>query len=518
MKPSAWIQAFRRGEVEHAWAEITVEANGHAARFRVSAQPLKAAGVTRSIGARGLQRLADVVLDDRGRPSLLLTDKLADERCRQATVRIDPLVGDVAHTTDEQSSDWMAWALANGPRARAGQWLVAGGWKVFILHRRCSASESVNRGYYADAPANVDVHPRGAFTARFPAIQGRPGANGIPCYPTTVPGLYAVQVVGRTLHGVARTDQDLDGLDQDDYSQKGELLGGTCWVRRAGAEEWLETPTAELLVDPELCALAVGDGQPLPFTRLPGVPVLTLDDDPPDTEPSRPPSNQPPVSAGGAGGRGSASTPPVGPPATSPLEPGELLGVDLSAFQPPHLVDWRALHAAGNRFAIGRAAYGTSPDHTFVEHVRGARAAGLQVGGYGFYRQRQPWRSQLETLLAQYEAAELGAGDIVPAVDLEWNQANDGPVDAAAHNAGGRALVEAIAARWGACLVYIAPGFWLELGKPSWVLEHPIWVANYGVPKPVWPAAWAIWQWSPRYKVGPVVLDANRARRLPVCR
>ncbi len=291
MKPAEWIAAWRRGEVQHDWAEITVEAGGHAARFRVSAQPLKAGGVTRSIGARGLQRVADLIIDDRGRPSLLLTDKLADERRRQATVVLDPLVGDINHVTEEQSSEWIWWALANNcAHLVSGQWLVAGGWKIFTLDRRCTPTASVNRGFYVDAANVVPGHFGGHYTRGLPTIQGRPGANGIPCYSTTVQGLYAIQVQGSRLHGVAQSD---DGAgDQDDYSQKGELLGGTCWVRRAGADDWVEMATDAVLVDPELCALAVGDGKPLPFTRLPGVPVLDADEHAPDTVPA-PPSNGP---------------------------------------------------------------------------------------------------------------------------------------------------------------------------------------------------------------------------------
>jgi hypothetical protein len=292
MMPNEWIAAWRRGEVQHDWAEITVEAGDHAARFRVSAQPLKAGGVTRSIGARGLQRLADLIGDEHGRPSLLLTDKLADERRRQATVVLDPLVGNVVHTTEEQSSEWIWWALANNcARAVSGQWLVAGGWKIFTLDRRCTPTASVNRGFYVEE-ANTIVRGGKRFSRGLPPIQGRPGANGIEVRATTVPGLYAIQVQGAVLHGVAKTDDDREGLDQADYSQKGELLGGTCWVRRAGSAEWDEMATAAVLTDPELCVLAVGDGKPLPFTRLPGVPILDPDEHAPDTTPP-PPSNGP---------------------------------------------------------------------------------------------------------------------------------------------------------------------------------------------------------------------------------
>lgn len=615
MKPAAWIAAYRRGEVEHAWAEITVEASGHAARFRVSAQPLRAGGVTASIGARGLQRMADLIVDEHGRPSLLLTDRLADERCRQATVRLDPLVGNIVHTTERESSDWMAWALANGPRATGGQWLVAGGWKIFTLDRRCTPGASVNRGFYADAD-NTRQYPRGVLTANFPAIQGRSGANGIPCYPTTVPGLYAIQVQGSTLHGVARTDEDLEGLDQADYSQKAELLGGTCWVRRAGAEEWIETPTADVLTDPMLCVLAVGDGKRLPFTRLPGVPVLAAlpelpsvlvslapdngphpvmtslpgEDDPPDTEPGPAPaaiaapsapwsaavatapddhaqalpvlrlgSSGPAVerwqravaaTADGVFGpateeatkrfqtaRGLSADGIVGPrswsealhgghampvPATSTLT-----GIDVSQWQPAALVDYAALAEDGLKFVVARACYGTSPDSSFALHVDRARRAGLQVGGYAFFRQHQEWPRQFALLISQLDAAGLGAGDIVPAIDLETNSSGyDGPLDPAAHNGGGRALVEAVAERSGEALCYLSPGHWLELGRPAWITQPGValWVADWRAGDgPRWPAdgAWALWQSSATYRSpafprGP--LDHDMARRLPLIR
>ena len=174
------------------------------------------------------------------------------------------------------------------------------------------------------------------------------------------------------------------------------------------------------------------------------------------------------------------------------------------------------------QFVIARACYGTAIDKAFGEHVRRGRAAGMQVGAYVFYRQHQSWEAQLALLAQQLDAAGLGAGDIVPAVDLETNSSGyDGPLDPASHNAGGRALVEAVAARWGEAIVYLSPGHWLELVRPAWVSEHAVWTAHWGVAAPAWPSDWALWQCSasyqhPAFPRGP--LDRNQARRLPLAR
>jgi GH25 family lysozyme M1 (1,4-beta-N-acetylmuramidase) len=213
----------------------------------------------------------------------------------------------------------------------------------------------------------------------------------------------------------------------------------------------------------------------------------------------------------------------VGPRTWAALEaarPGdqeEVSGIDVSHHQPAARFDWESI-AADHRFVIARACYGRRVDGAFVEHARRAKAAGLHFGAYVFFRQRQPWQEQLDALARQLEGAGLGAGDIVPAIDLEANTDYDGPMDPAAHNGAGRALVEAVATRWGSALVYLAPGHWQELGRPAWVLEHAIWTAHWGVEQPVWPARWAIWQRSathhhPGFPGGP--LDLNRARRLP---
>jgi GH25 family lysozyme M1 (1,4-beta-N-acetylmuramidase) len=237
--------------------------------------------------------------------------------------------------------------------------------------------------------------------------------------------------------------------------------------------------------------------------------VQIADTDPPPASSATAPAAAPPTSPGA-----SASSPPLQPDATGDL----LTGIDLSAFQIPKLVHWDAIVRAGHSFVIARATYGTHPDAAFVPHIANARAAGIKLlGGYAFYRQTQTVEAQLAALVAQYEAAELGCGDIVPALDLEWNTANDGAPKPALYNGAARELAEAIREKYGKCIIYTAPGFWWEMGHMPWVVEYPIWTAQWGVRAPVWPAAdkWSLWQFSNSYKVGLLTFDENRARELP---
>lgn len=200
--------------------------------------------------------------------------------------------------------------------------------------------------------------------------------------------------------------------------------------------------------------------------------------------------------------------------------PAIVTGMDVSVWQKPSDMDWPRL-AADHRFVIARACYGVRPDKVFDKHVAGARDAGMLVGGYVFYRQTQPWREQLDAFVAQLGTVGFDDGDILPAVDLEWNKQYDGPLDVAKHNSSGRALVEALAERFGGALVYLAPGFYQRLGEPAWLLEHEWWLAHFtSAPKPWCPwKDWAIWQHTGKGKIAGysgAAIDLNRARRVPV--
>jgi len=171
-------------------------------------------------------------------------------------------------------------------------------------------------------------------------------------------------------------------------------------------------------------------------------------------------------------------------------------GIDISKWQDPKKVDWEGL-ARQHDFTVIRACYGVKSDWAFAEHFKNARDNHVLAGAYLFYRQIQGWEEQYEAFKGELDRVGFGEGDILPVVDLEWNEANDGKVDPAKFNDGARKLVEKLAETYGGCIIYLAPGFYETLKKPAWLLEHPWWIAHYGVDKPWCPwKKWIIWQYT----------------------
>ncbi len=195
-----------------------------------------------------------------------------------------------------------------------------------------------------------------------------------------------------------------------------------------------------------------------------------------------------------------------------------LRGVDVSKWQNPDAVNWTKV-AQSQDFAIARACYGTRPDRAFVQHVTGARGAGMQVGGYLFFRQVQGAEEQIEEFISALTAARIGPGDIAPVIDLEWNEQYDGPVQPHTYSERGRRIAEVMRKEYGECMLYLAPGFFQTLGEPSWMLEYPWWIAHYtDDPEPWCPwKNWDIWQYTGTGRIDGYAtnIDLNVAKRLP---
>jgi hypothetical protein len=199
-----------------------------------------------------------------------------------------------------------------------------------------------------------------------------------------------------------------------------------------------------------------------------------------------------------------------------------LYGVDVSHYQStkaPGGAPWSLL-AQTARFVIVRATYGTYRDPSAVEHVRAARAVGMQVGLYHFFRVGQPITDQVAAFCGQALACGYKVGDICPALDIE-----DDPRVAEVSpswDTAAQAMADGLAANFGDVLLYITQRDFGRLGKPDWVLSRPLWTAHYtGAPKPATPGnkPCAIWQCrvgpyvadGPGGAFQPMVLDQNRA-------
>jgi lysozyme len=197
-------------------------------------------------------------------------------------------------------------------------------------------------------------------------------------------------------------------------------------------------------------------------------------------------------------------------------------GVDVSHHQNPASLPWGTF-AESSSFCIVRGSYGTMRDRVTTEHVKRARAFGLKVGLYHFFRPTQPVADQLAIFRSQLEFAGIVTGDIVPALDVEADPLPKPGVHVSPDwQAGVRFMLEQLVEHYGDAMVYITQREFGMLGKPAWLLERPIWVAHYtAATKPATPGNQpaTIWQ----HRVGPYdpngpggydkahpVLDQNR--------
>ena len=172
-------------------------------------------------------------------------------------------------------------------------------------------------------------------------------------------------------------------------------------------------------------------------------------------------------------------------------------GVDVSEFQRPALVPVWA------EFEIVRATFGTRKDKRTREHARFARDTGRTLGLYAFFIPTVQVSDQLDAFGEQAAAVGFGAGDIVPWIDVEPTALSGGTAPCVAWAEPLRQMLDGLAEAWGGAGSYCDDQWWAALGKPSWLLERPLWSPEYrtapGLPSTAGGVRPALWQ----YRVGP---------------
>ena len=183
-----------------------------------------------------------------------------------------------------------------------------------------------------------------------------------------------------------------------------------------------------------------------------------------------------------------------------------LAGLDVSYAQGANL-PWSAIYQHGERFAICRSSYGLNTvDKTFLPNVNGAREAGLLTGSYHFFLADQDPLEQAR----KYYSLAYEYTDLWPVIDIEASGFKG--VSTSEVLASAEAFVAESQRLW--CqnvFVYVNYSDWMALGNPvdSPLVDCPLWVAHYGVSKPLMPPpwrerGWTLWQW-----------DGDKGQRLP---
>ncbi|MEA2548494.1 MAG: hypothetical protein QOE42_1092 [Chloroflexota bacterium] len=183
-------------------------------------------------------------------------------------------------------------------------------------------------------------------------------------------------------------------------------------------------------------------------------------------------------------------------------------GIDVSHWQ--SAIDWPKVAAAGKKFAIIKATDGQVQtngslyvDPLYATNHAAAKAAGLWTGAYHFARPDATVNDALHE--ADYFAAHvnLGAGDLIPALDLEVS----GGLSVTSLQAWVKAFLDEVTAKVGSRpMVYTSPSFWSKYMGNSHALADAgyktLWVAHWGVTSPTVPAnnwgghGWTFWQYT----------------------
>lgn len=175
---------------------------------------------------------------------------------------------------------------------------------------------------------------------------------------------------------------------------------------------------------------------------------------------------------------------------TSPPGKNIVKGIDISHYQPT--VDWKRAKATGLvDFCFLKASEGLgSTDGSYNTHRNGAKAQGIPIAAYHFFRPDSDAGGQADWFLHK---AQPRAGDIVPIIDFE---AHGSTKSRGAQIAAALKFLEVVEKAIGRLpIFYSYVSFINELGNPQEFFKYPLWLANYGVKAPHLPPPWNEWQW-----------------------
>jgi len=170
-------------------------------------------------------------------------------------------------------------------------------------------------------------------------------------------------------------------------------------------------------------------------------------------------------------------------------------GLDVSYYQ--GTINWSSVKSAGKQFVFIRVSDGTGfVDPNFGTYWAGAKAVGLTVGAYQYFRPSGDPIAQADLMVNKIQAAGYASTDIPPVIDVETTEGLSASTVLSRVNS----WLSRVQSRTGRQpVLYTSPGFWNSIGAPQPTPLPYLWVANWGVSCPTLPAPWGrlrFWQYT----------------------
>jgi lysozyme len=215
----------------------------------------------------------------------------------------------------------------------------------------------------------------------------------------------------------------------------------------------------------------------------------------------------------------------------APVEP--IKGIDVSRFQGK--ISWKKVSKTDIRFAYVQASRGSGKDCTvvpeecgrdqyFARNYANANAEGLRVGAYhrafakGGTREKAKEDARAEANRFINVVGSVANDDLRPALDVESPFTR---LDESRLRLWIRTWLNRVEKKLNVKpLIYTNSSSWLATGNTTSFANqgHPLWVANFDVPRPSVPAenwagkGWTIWQYTSSGRVKGVTGNVDRNR------
>lgn len=166
-------------------------------------------------------------------------------------------------------------------------------------------------------------------------------------------------------------------------------------------------------------------------------------------------------------------------------------GIDVSHYQGQ--INWREVARNGKvKYAFMKVTESnTLVDNTFAYNVREARAVGIPVGCYHFFRPNVPGKAQLNHFI---ETVDMSEQDILPIIDIEIR----GKQSLAVFQKNIRDFLEGFQRHYGfKPIIYASVNFYNDYLAGAFD-DYKYMIAKYseGIPQPKGPIEFVMWQYS----------------------